>query len=136
MPEEQTELTPESPFAALATAGKLPARKPFLRWLVALAWLVFVLVTLLAFPGHLAIVAAAIAIVIFTCLALQQIRQAAMVSLVAGIILIAKTPSIQIDFIFMVAAFLVSGVAYFWVTSKLRWVGLCDHCGGGSFFWR
>ena len=111
----------EPPTVASASASQTSNRSAIARWLRAIAWFVFVLVTLLAFPGHLTILTSVIALVIFGCLMLQQIRQAAMVSVVAGAILIAKTPSIQIAFILMVAAFLVSGVAYFFVTAKLRW---------------
>ena len=54
----------------------------------------------------------------------QQTSQAAWVVVVAGAILIAKTPSIQIDFILMVVAFLASGIIYFWGDSKLQWAAL------------
>lgn len=131
---EQTQPTPKSPNDASASPSKSSTRGPIARRLLALAWIVFVIAMLLAFPSHLTVLTAAIALVIFVCLLFQQIRQTAMVSLVAGAILLIKTPSIQIDFVLMVAVFLASGVGYFWVTSKLRWTALAITVAAVAFF--
>ena len=120
MPETQTQLMSDTQTAAPAS-NRSSMRSRIFRWLVAKAWFVFVIAMLLAFPSHLTILTIVIAVVIFGCLAFQQFRQAARVSLIAAAILIVKTPSIQIDFLFMVAALLASGVAYLRGSSKLRW---------------
>ena len=92
------------------------------RRLMTLAWITFVfLVTLLTFPGFLVILTCLITAVIGDCLGFQQMRRAAWISLVAGVILIAKTPSIQIEFVLLVVAFLITGIAYFFINPKLRW---------------
>jgi len=124
MPELKAQPTPESPDDSTAPATKPATRNPIIRWLLVLAWIVFILTTLLAFPSHLTVLTAAITLAIFGCLLFQQTSQAAWVVVVAGAILIAKTPSIQIDFILMVVAFLASGIIYFWGASKLQWAAL------------
>ena len=131
MPETQSK--PDTPADASARAS-MPTRGLAGRWLRVLAWIVFVFVTLLAFPDHLAILTALIAVVIFGCLVFQQTRQAAMVSLVAGAILIAKTPSFQIDFILLVIVLLASGAGYFFVSSKLRWTAFAITVAAVAFF--
>ena len=131
MPETQSK--PDMPADASARASK-STRGLVGRWLRGTAWCVFVLGTLLAFPGHLAILATAIALVILLCLLLQQIRTAAMVSLIAGLILAIKTPSIQIDFILLVAVLVASGVTYFLVSTKLRWTAFVITVAAVAFF--
>ena len=134
MQETPTQPTLKAPDNASGLTDKPSTRSRIRRWIAALAWFVFVIATLLAFPSHLTVLSAAIAVVIFGCLAFQQTRQAATVSLIAGAILIVKTPSIQIDFILMVAAFLTSGVAYFLISPKMRWTAFAITVAAVTFF--
>ena len=122
MLETQSQPADDQPDDSSASESQSSAWNRIVRWRNSLTRIVFVVAFLLAFPSHLTILTAAIAALIFGCLVFQQIRKAAWVSIVAGVILIIKTPSIQIDFIVMVAALVASGTAYFWVTPKLRWL--------------
>ena len=60
--ESSNQLASPTPTNA-STAGAILSRQ-----LIALAWIAFVLVTLLAFPGHLTILACLIAVAIGSCL--------------------------------------------------------------------
>jgi len=138
MTEPQTQLTSNSreevSVAQSTPAGSSAAPTMISRCLRALAWIVFILATLLAFPCHLTMLTGAIAAVIFCCLALDIVRQAALVSFVAGAILISKTPSLQIDFLLLTTVLMSAGVAYFFVSSKLRWSAFAITVAAVAFF--
>lgn len=118
---------------ASATRAR-PSSAPVVRWLTALVWLVFLIATILAFPGHLSVVICLITLGIFACLVLQRSRQAAAASLIAGVLLICKTPSNQIDFYLLVAVFLAAGIAYFSGRPKQRWLAFAVTTAVVAFF--
>ena len=133
MPEPQIKTSSEMASDASTTPAK-PSSRAITRRLTAFIWLVYLLATLLAFPCHLTVLTCLIALGIFACLILQRCGQAACASLIAGGLLIIKTPSNQIDFILMVAVFLVAGIIYFSNRTKLRWLAFAITTAAVAFF--
>lgn len=132
MGQPQMESQPET--ATDQPASTTRASSAMARRLTAFAWFLFILTTLLAFPGHLTIVAFTICIIIFCCLVLNQVRHAALASLLAGVILIIKTPSIQIQFVLLVTVLLLAGLAYYSNRPKLRWLAFTITAAAVAFF--
>ena len=117
-----------------STTPAKPSSRAITRRLTAFIWLVYLLATLLAFPCHLTVLTCLIALGIFACLILQRCGQTVCASLIAGGLLIIKTPSNQIDFILMVAVFLVAGIIYFSNRTKLRWLAFAITTAAVAFF--
>ena len=117
-----------------STTPAKPSSRAITRRLTAFIWLVYLLATLLAFPCHLTVLTCLIALGIFVCLVLQRCRQAACASLITAVLLTVKTPSNQIDFILMVAVFLVAGIIYFSNRTKLRWLSFAITTAAVAFF--